>query len=74
MPEEVKRAMFECHDRFHQELEIRSKAMDHIVLVFYVIQPNSLVVATEEEFQKCIPKLTKTFDEFSDEDISVEIG
>ncbi|CAH2274965.1 zinc finger MYM-type 1-like [Pelobates cultripes] len=60
LPEEMKRAMFECLDRFPHELEIRS-------------QPNSLVVATEKDIRNYTPKFTEIFDEFSNEDIFREI-
>ncbi|XP_077340582.1 zinc finger MYM-type protein 1-like [Lithobates pipiens] len=73
LPEEIKRAMFECLDRFHQELEIRTKAIENILSMFAVIQPNTLVVATEKDLQNYTPNLTEVFDEFSNEDIYVEI-
>ncbi|CAH2312268.1 zinc finger MYM-type 1-like [Pelobates cultripes] len=60
LPEEMKRAMFECLDHFHHELEIRS-------------QPNSLVMATEKDIRNYTPKMTEIFDEFSNEDIFSEI-
>ncbi|XP_063302374.1 zinc finger MYM-type protein 1-like [Pelobates fuscus] len=73
LPEEMKRAMFECPDRFHHESEIRSQAIEKILSMFAVIQPNSLVVATEKDIRNYTPKLTEIFDEFSDEDIFREI-
>ncbi|CAH2251595.1 Hypothetical predicted protein [Pelobates cultripes] len=69
LPEEMKRAMFECLDRFHHELEIRSQAIEKILSMFAVIQPSSLVVATEKDIRNYTPKLTEIFDEFSNEDI-----
>ncbi|CAH2327032.1 zinc finger MYM-type 1-like [Pelobates cultripes] len=73
LPEKIKRAMFECLDRFHHELEIRSQAIEKILSMFAVIQPNSLVVATEKDIRNYTPKLTEIFDEFSNEDIFREI-
>ncbi|XP_077341212.1 zinc finger MYM-type protein 1-like [Lithobates pipiens] len=73
LPEEIKRAMFKCLDRFYQELEIRTKAIENILSMFAVIQPNTLVVATEKDLQNYTSKLTEVFDEFSNEDIYVEI-
>ncbi|CAH2324299.1 Hypothetical predicted protein [Pelobates cultripes] len=71
LPEEMKRAMFECLDRFHHE--IRSQAIEKILLMFAVIQPNSLVVATEKDIRNYTPKLTEIFDKFSNEDMFREI-
>ncbi|CAH2295748.1 zinc finger MYM-type 1-like [Pelobates cultripes] len=73
LPEEMKRAMFECLDHFHHELEIRSQAIEKILSMFAVIQPSSLVVATEKDIRNYTPKLTDIFDEFSNEDIFREI-
>ncbi|CAH2295677.1 Hypothetical predicted protein [Pelobates cultripes] len=73
LPEEMKSAMFEYLDRFHHELEIRSQAIEKILSMFAVIQPNSLVVATEKDIRNYTPKLTEIFDEFSNEDIFREI-
>ncbi|CAH2296492.1 zinc finger MYM-type 1-like [Pelobates cultripes] len=73
LPEEMKRAMFECLDRFHHELEIRSQEIEKILSMFAVIQPSSLVVATEKDIRNYTPKLTEIFDEFSNEDIFREI-
>ncbi|CAH2295746.1 zinc finger MYM-type 1-like [Pelobates cultripes] len=73
LPEEMKRAMFECLDHFHHELEIRSQAIEKILSMFAVIKPSSLVVATEKDILNYTPKLTEIFDEFSNEDIFREI-
>ncbi|CAH2315499.1 zinc finger MYM-type 1-like [Pelobates cultripes] len=73
LPEEMKRAMFECLDRFHHALEICSQAIEKIISMFAVIQPSSLVVATEKDIHNYIPKLTDIFDEFSNGDIFREI-
>ncbi|CAH2276007.1 Zinc finger MYM-type 1 [Pelobates cultripes] len=72
LPEEMKRAMFECLDRFHHELEISSQAIEKILSMFAIIQPNALVVATEKDIRNYTPKSTEIFDEFSNEDISRE--
>ncbi|CAH2301960.1 Hypothetical predicted protein [Pelobates cultripes] len=57
LPEEMKRAIFECLDRFHHELEIRSKAIEKILSMFTVIQPNTLVVATEIRYLELYSKI-----------------
>lgn len=63
LTEEVRRTVFECIDRFHQELHIRSKAMEDALFIFSAIQPKSLIAATEEKLDQCIPKLCKMSDE-----------
>nr|XP_033788702.1 zinc finger MYM-type protein 1-like [Geotrypetes seraphini] len=73
LTEETTRAMFECLDRFHQELETRSKAMDQIMSMFAIIQPFSLIFAEEENLRKILPNITEIYDEFSGEDIILEI-
>lgn len=48
LTEEVRRAVIECIDRFHQELDIHSKAMEDTLSIFTAVQPKSLIAATEE--------------------------
>lgn len=74
LSEEIRRAMFECMDRFSQELEHRCSAMDNILVTFGAIQPRTLLYATNEELVRVVPNLTKKYDEFTDDNIISEIG
>lgn len=65
--------MLECFDRFYGELDHRYKAMDDILITFGVVQPKTLLTSTEEELRGIVPNLTKIYDEFSAEDIILEI-
>jgi len=73
LQEENKRAMLECIDRFHSELQIRSRAVKEIAAMFEAVQTKSLVSATEEELQESIPKLTTFYDEVSENELLLEI-
>lgn len=73
LPEELHTAMLECLDRFYEELEHRYKAMDDILITFGVVQSETLLTSTEEELRDIVPNLTKIYDEFSAEDIILEI-
>lgn len=53
-------------DRFHQELEIHTKAIEKNSFNVCCYSP---VVATEKDFRNYSPKLTEVFDGFSNEDI-----
>ena len=65
--------MLECIDRFHSELQIRSRAVKEIAAMFEAVQTKSLVSATEEELQESIPKLTTFYDEVSENELLLEI-
>src|SRR6218665_2749244 len=73
LQEENKRAMLECIDRFHSELEIRSRAIKEVADVFEAVQVKSLLSATEEELLVSIPKLTTFYDELSEDELLTEI-
>ena len=65
--------MLECIDRFHSELEIRSRAIKEVAYMFEVVQVKSLLSATEEELLVSIPKLTIFYDELSEAELLTEI-
>jgi hypothetical protein len=73
LPENLQREMLEGLDRFHEELDHRYRAMDDILITFGVVQPQTLLTSTEEELRGIVPNLTKVYDEFSREDIILEI-
>ena len=49
LQEENSRAMLECIDRFHSELQIRSQAIKKVANMFEAVQSQSLLSASEEE-------------------------
>lgn len=73
LKEENKRAMLECIDRFHSELEIRSRAINEIASRFEAVQPKSLISASEEELKVSIKNLTNFYDELSETELLIEI-
>lgn len=73
LPKEIRRAMFECLDRFHQELNMRSKAMEQMMSNFMIIQPFSLIFEEETKLRELLPNLIEMYDEFSGEEIVMEI-
>ncbi len=73
LQEENKRAMLECIDRFHSELEIRSRTIKEVADMFEAVQVKSLLSATEEELLVSIPKLTTFYDELSEDELLTEI-
>ncbi|KAM9311655.1 zinc finger MYM-type protein 1-like [Gastrophryne carolinensis] len=73
LQEENKRAMLECIDRFHLELQTRLRAILEVAGMFEAIQAKSLISATEEELKVSIPKLTNFYDEVSESELLLEI-
>ncbi|XP_070379118.1 zinc finger MYM-type protein 1-like [Dermacentor albipictus] len=73
LTEQTRRAMFECLDRFHRELDTRSKAVEKVTLVFSIIEPVSLIFESVETLQTLTSSLTEIYDEFSGEEIVLEI-
>jgi len=73
LQQETKRAMLECLDRFHVELDTRGKAVNDILLTFCVVQPDSLICANNEEIQLSVAKLITVYDELSQEELCLEI-
>jgi hypothetical protein len=73
LQQETKRAMLECLDRFHIELDTRGKAVYDNLLTFCAVQPDHIVCANDEEIQLSVAKLTAAYDELSQEDLCLEI-
>jgi hypothetical protein len=73
LQQETKRAMLECLDRFHMELDTRGKAVNDILLTFSAVQPDHIICANDEEIQLSVTKLTVVYDEQSEEDLCLEI-
>ncbi|XP_056392625.1 zinc finger MYM-type protein 1-like [Hyla sarda] len=73
LQEENKRAMLECIDRFHSELQTRLRAIMEVAGMFEAVQAKSLISATEEELKVSIPKLTNFYDEVSESELVLEI-
>lgn len=69
LQQETKRAMLECLDRFHMELDTRGKAVNDILLTFSAVQPDHIICANDEEIQLSVTKLTAVYDELSKEDL-----
>uniref|UniRef100_A0A0B7BPZ0 Uncharacterized protein n=1 Tax=Arion vulgaris TaxID=1028688 RepID=A0A0B7BPZ0_9EUPU len=73
MQEENNRAMLECIDLFHSELQTRSTAIKEVANMFEAVQAKSLLSATEEELLVSVPKLTTFYDELSGVELLKEI-
>ena len=73
LQEEMRRSMFECIDKFSQELNVRSEAMDNVLSTFAAIQPHTLLSANNEQLQESISSMTKIFNEMPEEEVRVEI-
>lgn len=73
LKQEIERAMLECIDRFHVEINTRSKSMEQILSIFQVILSENLISSSEKELQNLAQHLTQTFDEISSEEIIIEI-
>ena len=58
-----RRAMLECIDRFHAEIETQSKGLKEIAALFKVVEPKSLIYASDEELQAHAKTLTEFHDE-----------
>lgn len=65
--------MLECIDRFHSELQTRSKAIKEVADMFAAVQPKSLLSASQEELLVSVPKLTSFYDELSEDELLQEI-
>ncbi|XP_040197560.1 zinc finger MYM-type protein 1-like [Rana temporaria] len=73
LQDENKRAMLECIDRFHSELQIRLRAIMEVAAMFEAVQAKSLILETEEKLKVSIPKLTTFYDEISESELLSEI-
>ena len=72
--EENSREMLECIDRFHSELQMRSKAIKEVADMFAAVQPKSLLSASQEELLVSVPKLTCFYDELTEDELLKEIA
>ena len=73
LQEENNKVMLEWIDRFHSELQIRSRAIKEVADMFEAVQSQSLQSASEEELLVSIPKLTSFYDELSEDELLKEI-
>lgn len=73
LKEENKRSMIECIDRFSTELEIRTKAMEELSVIFEAIQVKSLLFSSEDDLDVSIANLTTVYDEVLKDALLVEI-
>ena len=64
--------MLDCIDRFHAEIETRSKGLKEIAALFKVVEPKSLIYACEE-LQAHAKTLTEFYDEVCECELLVEI-
>lgn len=69
--QELQRAMLECIDTFYQEMVTRCEGMEQVLSHFAILQPNNLMNANEPDLRTLLKSLTKTYDEFSQEDVDV---
>ena len=58
LQEENNKAMLECIDCFHSELQTRLTAIKEVANMFEAVQTKSLLSATKEVFMVSVPKLT----------------
>ena len=65
LQEENNRAILECIDRFHSELQTRSTAIKEVANMFEAVQTKSFLSVTEEELLVSVPKLTTFYNELS---------
>ncbi len=70
--EEIRGSMFECVDRFGQELNVRSEAMNNILSTFAAIRPHNMLSGNEEQLQNSISSMTSIFNEISEEEVKGE--
>jgi len=68
----LQEGLFECIDRFHSELQVRSKAFN-VAATFEAIQSKSLISASEEDWKVSIPKLTNLYVEVLQTELFEEI-
>lgn len=71
--EENQRSMYECLDRFVQELQERLGAMRKISNTFQVVQSNFLMNALETDISSAVRELNLVYHDFDEEEISQEV-
>ncbi|XP_065653029.1 uncharacterized protein LOC136080340 [Hydra vulgaris] len=70
--EELKRAMFECIDHFHVELEKRLTSMNTVYEKFAVVHTGNLLKATDEEIVTYAHQFSETFNDVEEEEMLPE--
>ena len=73
LQDEVRRSMFECVDRFAQELRQRSSAMNEISNSFNIVQSRVLMEAPDNDLESAADKLNNVYDEFQKKDVIQEV-
>ena len=71
--EELKRAMFECIDHFHVELEKRLTSMNTVYEKFAVVHTGNLLKATDEEIVTYAHQFSETFNDVEEEEMLPEV-
>ncbi|KAK5642823.1 hypothetical protein RI129_008990 [Pyrocoelia pectoralis] len=71
--EELRRSMFQCLDRFIQELAARSTAMENISSTFHIVQPKLLIKGSENELEQAIEKFNLVYGDFDKEEVYKEV-
>nr|XP_047143105.1 uncharacterized protein LOC124817292 [Hydra vulgaris] len=71
--EELKRAMFECIDHFHVELEKCLTSMNTVYEKFAVVHTGNLLKATDEEIVTYAHQFSETFNDVEEEEILPEV-
>lgn len=70
---ELQKDMLECLDRFHTELETRSKSIKDVAALFEVVQPKTLLLANNEELKLAVAKFSDFYEEVSEAELILEI-
>lgn len=73
LEEENRAGMLDCVDRFHRELQERSKSAKEVAETFEAIQTLQLLSASETEQRVSVQKLTSFYDELSEMELLLEI-
>lgn len=71
--EEIRRSMFECIDRFIQELSQRYMAIKQINNIFQIIETKFMLEASDDSLGVALDNLVQIYDEFDKELVFQEI-
>lgn len=71
--EEVRRSMFECIDRFIQELSQQYTAMKEITKIFQIVETKFMLEASDDALAVALENLVEIYDEFDKEQVLQEI-
>ncbi|KAM3962942.1 zinc finger MYM-type protein 1-like [Aphomia sociella] len=71
--EEIRRSMYECIDRFIQELSTRYGAMKQINNIFQIIETKFMLEASDDALAVAVDNLIQIYGEFDKEQVSQEI-